>query len=440
MAETDAHNISSTLQNEFPDLDGSLVAALALDFGNLDLAREQCSLLYYEMLVDKADERQRGSDANDTDDSSDDTNQDFMSWDTDSTADETPIDIMDRKSPDEKFHFMMNSFPTLSKDRLNAVLEERNFDLSKAIDEALSLLYLNEFGSQFSSSTSLSSLSGSSRSISEKDWTSVTKKKKRDRNAIKAISKAYDQSESTWKIASLLGMSVHNVSKAYELYPNKPVTALLHLINYASRAPVTTWSKPPNRESKHAQETLKSIIPTLPDTLYAKVLACTANNIDKATELSIFLIESSLESKEDISFVESAATNSTFHSKQGSKKISSSQSSGLIKKSLSSDFSSGFTEVINTKKERQLIVRERSIESPSRTPGSTNYQDLIQEKAVAREEARAKARDLYKRRNTSNMHSGAATYYAEISKNLNNDIEALRLDYARAKVEKTYED
>ncbi|KAK7204638.1 hypothetical protein BZA70DRAFT_295791 [Myxozyma melibiosi] len=422
----DSEDIAQVLQAEFPDLDSSLIAALALDFSDIDKARELCASIAYEALIDKADVEGAADVAgNASSEGSSASCSDYcegtMSWDLESsTTDDSPVNEMARKPRNEKLQFLKNSFPSFDCKKLERVLTDCNNDVSKAIDEVLSLSFLSDTDKDSSSSTSASA-------AKPHDWASVAQaKKSRGKLSIKAIAEAYDRQEDVETVTSLLDLPADTVSKTLDLYPKKPASALVHLITYSRRSLMTDWCTPPAEESRKAKEQLQNLIPNLPDSLYSEILLFTNNNLDKAVAFSVFLIEKAQEAKEDLQLIATLIEANSKGAAAGDfKEVTNKWANHTIVQTSSA--APAWTSSEHTTSSTVTVPRRSKAE----------LEQLIRNKVIARDEARAKAGDLYKRRNTKDLHTAAPLHYANVSREITSELDKLRLDLGRLKVAET---
>ncbi|KAK9463021.1 uncharacterized protein V1516DRAFT_671762 [Lipomyces oligophaga] len=426
MALSDEESV--LLQEEYPDLDGALVASLALDATCIKEARDQCSILYLEMLVDRQDfgdenilaDEMRGDFyidgyLGDAGYESEDSSSAF-------TLDEEPLLLMDRKSPMEKLEFLVSSFPGLSKATLIQLLNDNAHNLSKTIDDALNTVT----GEQL-----LQQERQPPRWL-RADWSSVHQSegpKKLNRRARRAAKDRIAESKLDLKIrfiADLLGIFPDKVKNIYKGSNTKtPASALVALMVDSSRETTMkpgqhAWITPSEVASNAKQKAISELmnsLPALPHNLVTLALECTQYNVEKATELALILLEDAASHKEDLSLIGGlgSSKNEFIVVERPHKRSWSYTPDSKLPSSPSGSMASNRDRTAELK--RQLAL-----------------------KYEARYEAQKQAHELWRRKSTKNLNSSASAYHSQISSQYSEEIKVLKLEYARAKVDESATD
>ncbi|KAK9448978.1 uncharacterized protein V1518DRAFT_416862 [Limtongia smithiae] len=438
---------SAILQHEYPDLDGALVAALAYENDSFDDARAQCQMLCIEAVADYADQndaekqerktaaiRPLGATATWSDfdellSSSDSLDHaTTTTWDTDSLlSDEYVLTAPDRRTPAQKLDFLMSSFPTLQKTDLSRILKACAFDLTRAIDDVLSFLYIDEMKDESDTSTTTST------KIREPDWSAIESKskrkgRKRNRNLLSSPSRvspsgqesSTDYSEDMWSLSKILAIPVGRLSALCRRNSHAPVLMIIRLLDARvsdMKRSIVAWGGVLDEENSRSGKQLQRLIPSIPLSLCLKLAFVCQNDVEKATELSIILLEKSCQSGEDIEIL---CLEETLQNQMQSFRGPSNENN---------DF------VLVSRNARNAKLTVPVSHRPNISLASA--QAALIEKTRSRDMAVQNAKDTWSRRKTKAMHSAVAGYYGSEVSRFNKDIRELRLDIARIRVDES---
>ncbi|KAK9376603.1 uncharacterized protein V1513DRAFT_253848 [Lipomyces chichibuensis] len=412
--------LSLGLQREFPDLDSALVAAIALDARSLEEARKQCSYLYFETIVDRDYEGQFSQSSThqgvvpadgsvfNVDGSVCSSGSDG-SWDTDGENQQALLEL-ERKPVDSKVSFLSMCFPMREQEELKLILSDCDNNISRALDDLLSLHFINQQGSGAEIDSPAPDRSHISRS-----------KKRRNRRNIQNIENVWDLGHSSRKsspppanqidtselisFAGLLDIPMEK-ARAMEQRHSGSCTALYLQLLEAN--PGLIWSTGGLNTKENLTE-LSTMFPGLPLLICGKILRATKNDLDKSTQLALMILLKSQETGEDLS---------TFTADAYDGKLS--QSVSVIQDEF----------VTIPKRKGKTLALEEQL-------SAAELHEVMEEKLMAHSELLNKTKELDRRRNNKNFHASASAHYRVAANELVNDVKYYRLEYARALVTET---
>ncbi|KAK9493189.1 hypothetical protein V1508DRAFT_455543 [Lipomyces doorenjongii] len=412
--------LSLALQREFPDLDSALVAAIALDTNSLEEARKQCSYLYFETIVDRDYEDQfsqssthQGAVAVDGSvfsvDGSVCSSGSDGSWDTDRENQQAVLEL-ERKPADSKVSFLSMCFPMREQEELKLILAGCDNNISRALDNLLSLHFIN----QQDSGTEIDGPAPDRSHISRS-------KKKRNTRNIGTIENVLDFGHSSRKsspssvnhrdsselirFAGLLDIPIGN-ARAMEQRNAGSRTALYLQLLEAN--PGLIWSAGGLNMKENLTE-LSATFPGLPSLICRKILRATRNDLVKSTEIALVILLKSQETGEDLTtFVADACDGRV------------SQSVSVIQDE--------FVTVPNRKGKTVALEKQLS---------AAELHQVMEKKLMAHRELLNKTKELDRRRNNKNFHASASVHYRVAANELFNEVKYYRLEYARALVTET---
>ncbi|KAK9330099.1 hypothetical protein V1520DRAFT_355359 [Lipomyces starkeyi] len=412
--------LSLALQREFPDLDSALVAAIALDATDLEEARKQCSYLYFETIVDRDYEDQfsqssthQGAVSVDGSvfsvDGSKCSSGSDGSWDTDRENQQALLDL-ERKPIDSKVSFLSMCFPMREQEELKLILAGCDNNISRALDDLLSLHFINQQGS----GPEIDGLAPDRSHISRS-------KKKRNRRNIQNIENVWDSGHSPWKssplpanhidsselirFTGLLDIPIERARAMEQRHSGSRTALYLQLLE---ANPGLIWSTGGPNMKENLKE-LSTTFPGLPSLICWKILRATKNDLDKSTQIALMILLKSQEIGEDLTtFIADACD-------------------GNVSQSVSVTHDKFVTV---PKRKGKTIAREQQL-------SAAELHQVMEEKLMAHSELLKKTKELDRRRNNKNLHSSASAHYRVAANELANDVKYYRLEYARALVAET---
>ncbi|KAK9371152.1 hypothetical protein V1509DRAFT_613758 [Lipomyces kononenkoae] len=400
--------ISIVLQNEFPDLDSALVAAISLDANSLEEARTQCSHLYFETIVDRDYEDQWSQSSTQQDSvslsGSAVSSSSDGSWDTDG-ENQLAFLALERKPLHSKVSFLSMCFPTRKQQELQDILAGCDNNIAVAIDELLSSQFINEqgFGAEVDSVTP------------DQIHTSRGKKRRNRRN----VKNIWDSGPSSWnanrprvnhierseliRLSGLLGIPVETAQDIEQRHSGSPIALYLQLLE---ANPGAVWSTGATSTRENLAE-LSAMFPGLPSLFCSKILRATNNDLNKSTDIAIMILLKSQECGEDLT---------SFMTHTSDVKVVQSPPP------ITNEF-----ETVTKKKEMTI--------GPKQQLSAVDLHQVLEQKSIAHRELLTKANELDRRRNNKNFHHSASAHYRVAATELRNDVKHHRLEYARALVD-----